>query len=181
MTYMLEGGSSRDFNLSRQFLWSETAQSEKILRILSEYIVYFLSLQAKAGANVLMLFDSWAGVVPVAWRKSVIIDMHNQIISDLRARNIQLPIISFPKGLSEGLIDYSDQVDIQALGLDHYTDRHWDTQFARKDIVTGEYGSAGTGRGRGSDEGRNRRYSGMFFRQAAYFQSGTWNCAANPA
>ena len=104
MTYMLEGGSSRDFNLSRQFLWSEPAQSEKMLRILCEYIVCFLSLQAKAGANVLMLFDSWAGAVPAACRKSIIIDMHNQIISDLRAKNIQLPIISFTKGMSEGLI-----------------------------------------------------------------------------
>jgi uroporphyrinogen decarboxylase len=135
MTYMLEGGSSRDFNLSRQFLWSEPAQSEKLLRVLCEYIVCFLSLQAKAGANVLMLFDSWAGAVPAAWRQSVIIDMHNQIIADLRARDIQLPVISFPKGLSEGLIDYSEQVDIQALGLDHYTDRHWAARNLRKDIV----------------------------------------------
>ncbi len=135
MTYMLEGGSSRDFNLSRQFLWSEPAQSEKLLRVLCEYIVCFLSLQAKAGANVLMLFDSWAGAVPAARRQSVIIDMHNQIIADLRARDIQLPVISFPKGLSEGLIDYSEQVDIQALGLDHYTDRRWAARNLRKDIV----------------------------------------------
>ena len=135
MTYMLEGGSSRDFNLSRQFLWSEPAQSEKLLRVLCKFIVCFLSLQAKAGANVLMLFDSWAGAVPAAWRQSVIIDLHNQIIADLRARDIQLPVISFPKGLSEGLIDYSEQVDIQALGLDHYTDRHWAARNLRKDIV----------------------------------------------
>jgi uroporphyrinogen decarboxylase len=135
MTYMLEGGSSRDFNLSRQFLWSEPAQSEKLLRVLCKFIVRFLSLQAKAGANVLMLFDSWAGAVPAARRQSVIIDMHNQIITDLRAKNIQLPVISFPKGLSEGLIDYSEQVDIQALGLDHYTDRHWAARNLRKDIV----------------------------------------------
>ncbi|MGB0940291.1 MAG: uroporphyrinogen decarboxylase family protein, partial [Candidatus Puniceispirillaceae bacterium] len=62
-------------------------------------------------------------------------DMHNQIIADLRARDIQLPVISFPKGLSEGLINYSEQVDIQALGLDHYTDRHWAARNLRKDIV----------------------------------------------
>ncbi|MGB1398879.1 MAG: uroporphyrinogen decarboxylase family protein, partial [Candidatus Puniceispirillaceae bacterium] len=107
----------------------------KLLRVLCKFIVCFLSLQAKAGANVLMLFDSWAGAVPAARRQSVIIDMHNQIITDLRAKNIQLPVISFPKGLSEGLIDYCDHVDIQALGLDHYTDRHWAARNLRKDIV----------------------------------------------
>ena len=81
-----------------------------------------------------MLFDSWAGAVPAARRQSVIIDMHNQIIADLRAKNIQSLVI-FPVRLSEGLIDYwQDQVDIQALGLDHYTDRYWAAR-TREDIV----------------------------------------------
>ena len=70
-----------------------------------------------------MLFDSWAGAVPASHCQSVIIDLHNQIIRDLRAGGINLPILSFPKGLSERLKNYSEQVDIQALGLDHFIDR----------------------------------------------------------
>ena len=135
MTYIVEGGGSRDFNASRDWLWSQPEQSEKLLCYLAEYVVSFLTLQAQAGANVLMLFDSWAGAVPASRRQSVIIDLHNQIIRDLRANNIDLPILSFPKGLSEGLQDYSDQVDIQGLGLDHYVDRYWAARHLRSELV----------------------------------------------
>ena len=135
MTYIIEGGGSRDFNASRDWLWSEPQQSEKLLRYLADYVVSFLTLQAKAGANVLMLFDSWAGAVPASCRQPVIIDLHNQIIRDLQANGINLPIISFPKGLSEGLKSYSEQVDIQALGLDHYVDRYWAAKNLRSDLV----------------------------------------------
>ena len=48
MTYMLKG-KLRDFNLSRQFLWSEPAQSEKLLRVLCEYIVVFYRFRQKPG------------------------------------------------------------------------------------------------------------------------------------
>ena len=135
MTYIVEGGGSRDFNLSRDWLWSQPKQSAELLHHLADYVVSFLSLQAQAGANVLMLFDSWAGAVPASCRQSVIIDLHNRIIRDLRAKNINLPIISFPKGLSEGLKHYSEQVDIQGLGLDHYVDRHWAAKNLRPDLV----------------------------------------------
>ncbi|MGB2020974.1 MAG: uroporphyrinogen decarboxylase family protein, partial [Candidatus Puniceispirillaceae bacterium] len=135
MTYIIEGGGSRDFNASRDWLWSQPKQSTQLLRYLADYIVSFLTLQARAGANVLMLFDSWAGAVPASYRQSVIIDLHNQIIRDLRAGGINLPILSFPKGLSEGLKNYSEQVDIQALGLDHYVDRNWAANNLRPDLV----------------------------------------------
>ena len=60
MTYIVEGGGSRDFAVSRDWLWSQPMQSTQLLHYLADYIVSFLTLQAKAGANVLMLFDSWA-------------------------------------------------------------------------------------------------------------------------
>ena len=135
MTYIIEGGGSRDFNGCRDWLWSQPKQSAQLLRYLADYIVSFLTLQARAGANVLMLFDSWAGAVPASHRQSVIIDLHNQIICDLRAGGINLPILSFPKGLAEGLKNYSEQVDIQALGLDHYVDRRWAAKNLRPDLV----------------------------------------------
>jgi uroporphyrinogen decarboxylase len=46
-----------------------------------------------------------------------------------------LPIISFPKGLSEGLKAYSEEVECQALALDHYVDRRWAADNLRTDLV----------------------------------------------
>ncbi len=135
MTYLIEGGSSRDFHIARNWLWSKPAESEKLLHYLSEYIVSFLTLQANAGVDVLMLFDSWAGVVPASHRKNIITTFHKKIIADLRSLGINLPIISFPKGLSEGLKAYSEEVDMQALALDHFVDRRWAADNLRSDIV----------------------------------------------
>ncbi len=135
MSYLTEGGSSRDFAVARDWLWANPQKSEKLLTILAEMIVRFLKIQADSGVDILMLFDSWAGAVPAVLRQKVIIKMHQKIISDLRAMKINLPIISFPKGLGEGLAAYADEVDIQGLGLDHYTDRNWAVQSIRKDIV----------------------------------------------
>ena len=135
MTYLLEGGSSRDFSTARQFLFSEPAQTDAILTLLSDTISEFLMLQAHAGANALMLFDSWSGMVPSSKREMVVTKTHQKIIQSVRGRGYNQPFISFPKGLSEGLISYCDNVDIACIGLDHLTDMRWAAQKIRSDIV----------------------------------------------
>ena len=87
--------------------------------------VEFLALQAHAGANVLMLFDSWASAVPAHLRKRVVIDPADRIIKTLRKRGITQPVIGFPKGIGEGLLAYCDEVDIAGVGLDHGVDPGW--------------------------------------------------------
>ena len=135
MTYLLEGGSSRDFSTARQFLFSEPAQTDAILTLLCDTISEFLVLQAHAGANVLMLFDSWSGMVPSSKREMVVTKTHQKIIQSVRDRGYTQPFISFPKGLSEGLVSYCDNVDISCIGLDHLTDMRWAAQKIRSDIV----------------------------------------------
>ncbi|MGB2295393.1 MAG: uroporphyrinogen decarboxylase [Candidatus Puniceispirillum sp.] len=125
MTYMIEGGSSKDFNTSRQMLWNDPAGFDRIMQIVTQATIEFLSLQAKAGANALMLFDSWASAVP-AWHRDAIVNKPAAtIIDSLRARGINQPVIGFPKGIGEGILPYADQVNINALGLDHGMDIRW--------------------------------------------------------
>lgn len=135
MTYMIEGGSSRDFMASKTWLWTHPKHSHTCLEILSEYIVDFLKLQAEAGADILMLFDSWAGAVPASLREDIIFKYHNKIITALRRAGVTQPIIAFPKGLGEGLIAYSDKVDVQVLALDHHTDVVWAAKTLRSDLI----------------------------------------------
>ncbi|MGB2319926.1 MAG: uroporphyrinogen decarboxylase [Candidatus Puniceispirillum sp.] len=125
MTYMIEGGSSKDFNTSRQMLWNDPAGFDRIMQIVTQATIEFLSLQAKAGADALMLFDSWASAVP-AWHRDAIVNKPAAtIIDSLRARGITQPVIGFPKGIGEGILPYADQVNINALGLDHGMDIRW--------------------------------------------------------
>ena len=125
ITYILEGQSSRDFATARKWIWDNDRHFDKLLDIVTLATVEFLALQAHAGANVLMLFDSWASAVPAHLRKRVVIDPAERIIKTLRARGITQPVIGFPKGIGEGLIAYCDEVDVAGVGLDHGVDPVW--------------------------------------------------------
>ena len=125
MTYMAEGGSSRDFTKTRGWAWQYRKEVDALLECLIESTISFLNLQAEAGVDVLMLFDSWASAVPAAQRKWLVIDPTRKIVDGLRKRGHKQPIIGFPKGIGEGLISYVDQSAVDAVGLDHGVDPVW--------------------------------------------------------
>ena len=124
-TYMIEGGSSRDFERSRSLLWNETDKLVALLDRLVLESVDYLTAQAKAGADVLMIFDSWASAVPSYFIDSVVINPTHSIIEGLRAQGITSPVIGFPKGIGENIITYTEKSGVSAIGLDHSIDPHW--------------------------------------------------------
>ncbi len=125
ITYMIEGGSSRDFNGAKQWLWSYPKEFAGLLDYVTQATSRFLALQAKMGADVLMLFDSWASIVPAEKREEIIIKPIYKIINDLRQQGFEQPIIGFPKGIGEGVIAYTNETGIDALAIDHTTDPRW--------------------------------------------------------
>ncbi len=125
MTYMAEGGSSRNFAKARGWAWQYRKEVDALLDSLIESTLSFLTLQAQAGVDALMLFDSWASAVPASQRKWLVIDPVRKIVNGLRQRGHKQPIIGFPKGIGEGLISYVEQSAVQAVGLDHGIDPIW--------------------------------------------------------
>ena len=125
ITYMAEGGSSRDFPKARQWAWQEAKSLDGLISILVDATISFLSLQAKAGAEALMLFDSWASAVPAAQRDWLVIRPARAIVEGVRAHGHNQPIIGFPKGIGEGLLRYAAESGVDAVGLDHGVDPLW--------------------------------------------------------
>ena len=125
MTYMAEGRSSRDFAITREWAWKYPKQVDALLGSLIDSSISFLSLQGSAGADALMLFDSWASVVPAAQRNWLVTQPARLIIEGLRKNGHKQPIIGFPKGIGEGLITYVEQSGVNAVGLDHGVDPVW--------------------------------------------------------
>jgi len=124
-TYIAEGGSSRDFTKARLWAWQNVEELDALLEILIDATISFLSLQAAAGAECLMLFDSWAGAVPAAHRNWLITKPANEIVQGVRKNGHQQPIIGFPKGFGDGLIHYAEESGVDAIGLDHGVDPGW--------------------------------------------------------
>ena len=125
ITYMAEGGTSRDFHTARQWAWQNAKALDGLLEILINATISFLSLQSQSGAQALMLFDSWASVVPASQRNWLITDPTRAIVEGVRKNGYNQPIIGFPKGIGEGLIHYAAESNVDAIGLDHGVDPLW--------------------------------------------------------
>ena len=134
ITYIAEGRSSRDFMKARLWAWQDKKKLDGLLELLTEATISFLSLQANAGAECLMLFDSWAGVVPAAHRDWLIIKPTNAIIQGLRKKGHSQPIIGFPKGFGEMLITYAEESGVDAISLDHSINPRWASEHLPKKL-----------------------------------------------
>lgn len=116
--YMIEGGGSKDFAATRALAYADPALFQRLMDMLVEATVDYLAAQVEAGAEVLMLFDSWAGVLsPTLFRRHVIAPAE-RIVARLRALHPVIPVIGFPRlaGLMVG--EYANASGVAAVGLD---------------------------------------------------------------
>ena len=134
ITYIAEGKSSRDFSRARLWAWEEKKALDGLIETLVEATVSFLSLQAEAGAECLMLFDSWASAVPATQRDWLVINPTRDIVNGVRRNGYNQPIIGFPKGLGDGLIKYAAEAGVDAIGLDHGVDPFWANKYLPKKL-----------------------------------------------
>ncbi len=125
VTYIAEGKSSRDFTKARLWAWENAKDLDALLEILIDATITFLSLQAAAGAECLMLFDSWAGAVPSVHRDWLVIQPARAIVQGVRKNGHSQPIIGFPKGFGEGIVQYAEKSEVDAISLDHGVDPAW--------------------------------------------------------
>jgi uroporphyrinogen decarboxylase len=120
--YMVEGAGSRDFAATRTLAWQNPSLFGRLIHLLTETTVAYLSGQVEAGAEVLMLFDSWAGVLaPVQFRRYVI-EPTRQIVSALRERFPDVPVIGFPRMAGLSIEAYAQETGVNAVGLDTGTE-----------------------------------------------------------
>ncbi len=98
MSYLIEGGSSKDFKLTKLFIHNEPALAHQLLRKIAAVTIDYLNLQIEAGVNAVQLFDSWA--LALSWDDyTEFSHQYNvEIISKLNRKDV--PVISFCKGSS---------------------------------------------------------------------------------
>jgi uroporphyrinogen decarboxylase len=94
---MVEGGGSKDFAAVRGMAYSQPAVFQRLMDVLTDASVEYLSAQVQAGAEVLMLFDSWAGVLSPRQFRAHVIAPATRIVSALKQRHPHIPIIGFPR------------------------------------------------------------------------------------
>jgi uroporphyrinogen decarboxylase len=116
--YMVEGGGSRDFAATRLMAYREPELFDRLIALLIQATEIYLAAQIDAGAEAVMLFDSWAGILPPAQFRRHVIQPTRAIVASLHRRFPSVPVIGFPR-LAGVLIDeYAATTQVNGVGLD---------------------------------------------------------------
>lgn len=117
-TYMVEGRGSRDFRLVKSWAYRDPQGFDGLIELLAESTIEYLARQIEAGAEVVQLFDSWAGALPewafIRW----VIEPTKSIVAALKTRFPHCPIIGFPRGAGVLHENYLRETRIAGISLD---------------------------------------------------------------
>ena len=119
--YMLDGEGGGGFPRIRQLAYENPGFVNDVINILTEATIIYLQGQMDAGADCLMLFESWAGIFPPAQFRKLVIEPNRRIAAALKAKNPAAKIIGFPRLAGLMLGEYVRKTGIDAVGLDTVT------------------------------------------------------------
>jgi uroporphyrinogen decarboxylase len=129
--YMVEGQGSREFASARSFAWRDPVGFERLIGLLTTATTDHLLEQIRAGAEVVQLFDSWAGVLSepefVRWSQVPLANITRAI----RQAHPEVPVILFPRGAGARYGGFVRAVAPDGIGLDTGVPLGW----ARKELA----------------------------------------------
>ena len=120
-SYMLEGKGKQDFSVSKNFLYTKNSVARKLIDVLTEKTIEYLSNQIIAGAEIIQLFDSWSGVLNGDLYEDFVIEPTKKIVTSLKEKFPFVPIIGFPRGSGYNYDKYIKQTGINGVGVDQFT------------------------------------------------------------
>ncbi|MBU6453237.1 MAG: uroporphyrinogen decarboxylase [Cyanobacteria bacterium REEB67] len=134
-SYLIEGGSSRNFERTKLFMHNERAAFQKLMAYLARLTVAYLQAQEAAGADCLMLFDSWVGSLCREDYEEFVQPHSKYIFDNLKER---APTIHFGTNTG-GIIDLMAAAGGDVIGLDWRVDLFstWQSEALRDRCVQG--------------------------------------------
>ncbi len=114
--YMVEGGGSKDFMEARSFLRAEPRAAGELLDLLGDSMSAYLTAQARAGADALMLFDSWVGLLAPDTYRRFVLPVLQRIVRSVKEQ-VDRPLIYFANG-GATLLEAAGEVGADVLGVD---------------------------------------------------------------
>jgi len=135
-TYMIEGRSS-DRSRPRSLAYSEPARIQGLVDVLAEATARYLAMQARAGAQALKIFESWAEQLPEPLFDRLVTRPHATIIRRLREMGVTLPVIGFPRGAGALVDVYADKAGCSAVALDVQASAEQGRRIQKKKPIQG--------------------------------------------
>lgn len=124
-TYMVNGQGSRDQNETRRFAYTRPDDFAALIAAIANATIEYLGNQIEAGVEAVQLFDSWAGALSPEQFDRWVIAPSRAIVTGLKARYPDIPVIGFPKGAGGKLGAYAEGTQVDAIALDETVDPVW--------------------------------------------------------
>lgn len=135
-TYMIAGRGTPDQAPARRLMYGDRGTFEGLLDLVTEATAEYLIAQIDAGAEVVKLFDSWAGALPGLEFEKYAVRPAQKIVERIRARHPDIPIIGFPRGAGGNYAQFAEAVDVQAVALDTSVDPAWAAKHVQSKTCT---------------------------------------------
>ncbi|UWP88545.1 uroporphyrinogen decarboxylase [Aliiroseovarius crassostreae] len=132
-TYMIAGQGTKDQGPAHALKAENRALFEAVMDRLTEGTIEYLSKQIEAGAEVVKLFDSWAGSLKGEDFQKYAVEPARVITQELKRRHPGIPVIGFPREAGEGYIGFAKATGVDCVALDNSVSPEWAAENVQVD------------------------------------------------
>ncbi len=135
MNYMVEKGTSMSHHKILNFIRNQGKKAERLIYILQEISVLYLKKQIKAGAEVIKVFDSWAGILSENEYEKFVIKPNKYINDEIKKSNPSIKTTFFPRQSGDKVLKFIEQVKCDILAVDEKYPKKLKEEAKKRDII----------------------------------------------
>ena len=124
-TYLINGKGEQGSLTAKKFLIENNEEFEEIINILTDATIEYLKMQIKSGADVIKIFDSWAGALNADMVLRYSLTPIKKIVSEIKKEHPNIPFIVFPRSVNTIYSNFSNEEYFDVLAVDQFLDRKW--------------------------------------------------------
>jgi uroporphyrinogen decarboxylase len=130
---MIAGQGTKDQGPAHQLRTQDNALFEKLLDLITKATIEYMSAQIDAGAEVMKIFDSWAGSLPGDAFEKYALAPAREITQELKKRHPGIPIIGFPREAGDKYIGFAKATGVDCVALDNSISADWAAKHVQVD------------------------------------------------
>ena len=124
-TYMIAGRGTPDQGPAHRLKDEDRAVFEALLERITDGTIEYLSRQIEAGAEVVKIFDSWAGSLKGEDFRKYAVEPARRITTAIKARHPGIPVIGFPREAGDGYVGFAKATGVDCVALDNSVSADW--------------------------------------------------------
>ena len=134
LVYMI-GAKQDNKGIDLKIINKKKDEIDLILEKLINYLCLHIENQVKAGADIVQIFDSWAGSIPQEKLNNFCYSPNSKIVEFCKKKDI--PVICFPRGIKENYKDFNDLVKPDGINIDYTVDPNWAKENLKDTVIQG--------------------------------------------